>query len=540
MICAQFPETEFSDTLKAVMLDDAGRYFTEQFGGSCSFVFDLFPTVTLPENAEYYGRNSTDKKDALLYKAVQDACIASEKAIDFRNYDCDGDGTVEGVFVLFAGESEISADNPDLIWPQQNTLSALSSPLFLQGKKIDRFCVCAESDSFLTFCHEYGHILGLHDLYDTDGEASGGTSESLWGRLPLMDAGTGNAGSPPNFCAIELDELGLGCCEELSLGDYELEPIEKGGRYLKAATENKGEYFLFECRDNQGWDKSIGGSGLVIYHIDKSSRNAGWSDYYRTFLSANERWSKDQVNCRPDHQCADLCEADSTSSISTVFFPQRERVSFGSDTKPAFKAWDGTPSRLSIVGMTRGSGGSIRFSVVEPVSITDMVVYQDAATLRWKTDEAIGKEDFTLLISTDENGMADTTKVASGVRCCTVEHLKPATDYTIKVQICRGSSEAFSAHVKARTKSWRKELQPYIYMGSVSRGERGKIQRGSHIPLRVCNAPDVVRVTWTFDGKAISCNSDGYYEILSEGTLKAVALHEDGSTDIIVKKIVLE
>lgn len=542
VIRAQFPDTEFqmSDTLASELLNNAARYFDDQFGDICSFVFDLGPVVTLSEQAGYYGANSSDRKDAFLYKAVQEACNAAASSMDFKTYDCDSDGSVDGVFILIAGGSEVSADEPDLIWPQQDFLSALSAPIYLQGKKIDSFCVCSESDPFGTFCHEYGHILGLNDLYDTDGEGSGGRSEALWGSLSLMDAGEGNNGTPPNFSAIELDVLGLGTCDQLGIGDYELEPVGSSKHYLKATTQNDGEYFLFECRDNEGWDATIGGSGLLIYHIDKSNGSAGYSDYYRVTLSAYERWRKNQINCRPDHQCADLCEADSTSNISTVFFPREGHTSFGSDTKPAFRTWSGMESPLSIVGISRTAGGNIKFSVVEPVTITDMVVFQDAATLRWKTDEAIGKEAFTYVITTGSEGEADTLKIGSGIRCITVDHLKPASNYTIKVQAHCSSGEAFSASVHAKTKAWRKELQPYIYMGSVIRGEDGRIQAGSHIPLRVYNATDAVDVHWTLNGKIIRCGNDGYYEIAESGLLKAEVLHEDGSKDVIIKKLVLE
>lgn len=541
VIRAQFPDTgfEMTDEQASELLGQAANYFTDQFAGSCDFVFDLLPVITLSESAEYYGRNKPDKTDALLHRAVQEICYAADEFINYKDYDCDNDGNVDCIYILFAGESEISTGNPDLIWPQQNMMSAISMPIYLQGKKIDCFCTSTESDSFLTFCHEYGHVLGLSDLYDTDGEASGGMSEALWGSLSLMDTGSGNAGTPPNFCAIELETLGLGTCEQLEIGDYELEPIGTSKHYLKAPTDNDGEFFLFECRDNKGWDASIGGSGLVIYHIDRSENPAGFSDYYRTNLTAYDRWRKEQINCRPDHQCADLCEADSTSSVSTVFFPQEGHVSFGSDTKPAFRSWNGMESSFCITGITRGTGGHIKFSVVEPVKITDMVVFQDAATLRWTTDEAIGKEAFTYVICTGDEG-ADTLKVASGIRCCTVEHLKPSSNYVIKIQARSSSGEAFSASINARTKAWRKELQPYIYLGSVSRGEDGRIQAGSHIPLRVCNAPDAAEVRWTLDGRAIDCNKDGYYEIVKPGLLKAEVLYEDGSTDILIKKIVLE
>ena len=75
---------------------------------------------------------------------------------------------------------------------------------------------------------------------------------------------------------------------------------------------------------------------------------------------------------------------------------------------------------------------------------------------------------------------------------------------------------------------------PYIYMGSET-----ELKVGSRIPLRAYNAAGAASVHWTFEGKGISIGPDGYYEILSEGTLKAHITWADGSTDVLMKEIII-
>ena len=62
-----------------------------------------------------------------------------------------------------------------------------------------------------------------------------------------------------------------------------------------------------------------------------SEDSAGYSDYYGRELSAAERWELDQINCRPDRQCAEIVAADpSATDVSGLFLPQEGVTNFGS------------------------------------------------------------------------------------------------------------------------------------------------------------------------------------------------------------------
>ena len=80
---------------------------------------------------------------------------------------------------------------------------------------------------------------------------------------------------------------------------------------------------------------------------------------------------------------------------------------------------------------------------------------------------------------------------------------------------------------------------PYIYLKDVARGTGGSFAPDTPIALRVYNAPDAVKVSWYFDGKAIAPGADGSYHLTRSGELKAVVTYRD-SAEIITKKIVVK
>ena len=550
VIPAQFQDRQFSCTEaeleQTVLL--AQDYFNDQSGGETEFIFDLAPAVTLSKPCSYYGSNYSDRRDALLYEAVREACSLVSDRIDFSLYDNDADGYVDNVFILAAGLSEADGAPSESIWPQQGKMSDFKASFSMDGKTVDSFAVSCElaSDSGLNprpagigvFCHELAHVFGLHDLYDTDGTGSGGESKGLW-RTSLMDEGCKNSDGncPPNLNALDLETLGTGTMEELATGDYRLEPIDRSRRYLKYETGIEGEYFLFECRAPEGWDAPLGTGGLLIYHIDKSSNPAGLSDYYGRELTASERWEYGQINCRPDRQCAEIVAADSgTDGISGLFFPNGTRDSFGSNTEPAFRSWGGKASELALIDICRNDDGSVSFSVVRPVSISGATVFQDAAIVSWEVDDRLSENQGFEIEWTDGSETGG-VNVAGDARSYTIEGLNAQTPYKVTVRLRLSEHQKFSADTSFITKVYRKGTYPYIYLSGASRYSDGSFMAGTKIPLRIFNASGVARVDWFFDGARIQAGSDGFYTVARSGMLKAEIFYEDGSSELIVKQI---
>ncbi len=546
VIPVEFSDASFQNRQTGVVekISRARDYFNDQFSPKKSFSFDILPTVKLSRSVDWYGANSTSLKDARADDIVREAFAALKT--DFSVYDNDGDGYIDNICIIAAGRSEADGYGADRIWPQHIYMHDRSGTVMRDGKTADSYTICVESSSLGVFCHEFGHSFGLQDLYDTDDNGSGGTTAGVWGSLSLMDKGSGNNGgdTPPNFCAIELEQLGLGNPIELKRGYHRLRPISQSKEYLRIDTDIQDEYFLLECRDKSGWDAYAGGSGLVIYHIDKSSNNSWYSDIFGRNLTARERWQYNQVNCRPDHPCARVLSAiPGTRTISGVFFPQPGRTTISAETDPALKYWSGDTSPLALTGIETDSDGSVSFNVITPMIMREMYVFQDAAILSWSTDNTLDVQSCDISWHAEGDNSYYGTKTATADRVSdehfskTIENLSPATSYTVRIRVLCKDGSVFSHSMEFSTKSRPKGMKPFIYLTTLSRQEDGSCLVGDKLPLRVYNSSGAVRVQWYFDDMRIVTERDGFWYIPYSGVLKAQLWYSDGSSDIIIKKL---
>jgi M6 family metalloprotease-like protein len=133
------------------------------------------------------------------------------------------------------------------------------------------------------FAHEFGHIFGLPDLYDTDGSSEG------VGEWCLMASGSwGGNGSTPEtpvhmsaWCKME-----LGWVTPINITSYQ------GPLSVPNAEENSvvyrmwrdgtlsNQYFLIENRQRIGFDANIHESGFLIYHVDDSQSGNQNENHY--------------------------------------------------------------------------------------------------------------------------------------------------------------------------------------------------------------------------------------------------------------------
>ena len=539
-------------------------YFNDQFNGSYEFNFTIGPIVTLPKNHDYYGKNEDDKagQDINPRELVRDACLLSDPFVDFSQFDDDGDGIVDNVFVIVAGKSEAEGADSDCMWPHQWTVPNLS----LDGKRVYSYALSTELTvqsqnshgqlvwglcSIGTFCHEYSHTLGLEDYYDTDEEGSGGVSNGLWASTALMDSGNfnDNGKTPPAYNAVDREILGIGKPEKMALGKYTLEPITENGRYLILENpKEKDDFFLFECRAQKGWDAYIGGSGLAIYHVDMSKHMAGWSDDAEREVTALYRWESNEVNCNPDFECADMMETSSDAiEVRQAFFPFRTINSFSAFSAPAFKFNDGTEPPFAISNITR-SGDKVTFVVYNSADIvpkaTDLKaeVYQDAAIMTWESDVAGVDGEATVTWGKTSGSMKTetVTPYEKGKFALTLEGLSPTTAYTVNVTFTRGGVTGETVTGDFLTKAEQSGGKPYIYLDYLS-GYRtgGRFPAGVGLPLRVFNAIGR-RISWSYDGASVHTDGSGYFHPVKSGTLKAVVYNSDGSTDILAKEITIQ
>jgi Immune inhibitor A peptidase M6./Fibronectin type III domain. len=513
---------------QAQLVREAEAYFNRQFGEQ-AFEFVLGPQVKLEHAAAWYGADYPDRRDVRLAEAVKEACTAVQGELDWSRFDGDGDGFVDNVMLLYAGPGQQESEVANDLCPQQGRLSdGGGSALNIKNLKIDSFAVAPEGRLGI-FCHEFGHVLGLPDLYDTDGGESGGTDRGLWG-TSLMDEGCRRE-TPPDFGAVEFELLGLGRCDTLATGGCTLAPLLRERRYLKALTGVEGEFFLFEARTD----------GLHVFHVDRSENAAGRSPGHERELTARDRWDYGLVNNNPAHPCARPVPADpdATDVLGLPFPGPGGFDSFGSDTPAAFRAWSGTAPGLALTDIRPDGEGGVSFEVLEPITLLDLSVYQDAAVLRWKTDPALhGISGY--LVRWSDGGQEWLRELPSGTTSCTLEGLSPGTEYRFSVQVRAGTRVRYSMDGSFTTKMQRGGMYPYIYLSGATRNVDGSFPSGSKLPLRVFNAAEVQEVQWSLDGVPIEPEADGRYTLRRSGVLRARILHTDGTAETLMKEIIVQ
>lgn len=529
-------------------------YFHDQLP-EYEFTFVVSPIVTLPEKQSYYGGES----DSNAYKAVVDACKLVDPYVDFSEFDGNGNHEVDNVFLILAGTDEAESGNEDAIWAHQYYLKYSGvRNLNLDGVRINTYTICAElarrSDykfrlaTIGTFCHEYGHTLGLMDMYDVDGAGSQGRAEALNYYTGIMDCGCYNDDglTPAHYNAIDYDSLGYGECEELSTGSYTLEPISEKCKYYKMPTNVEGEYYLVECRNNKGWDTYIQGKGLAIYHIDRSSRPAGVGSNNSEVI-AKDRWYLNSVNNNPNHQCADMIEPDYKSpAASRAFFPWNKVNTFTPITKPSFRFWDNSPSPLSITDITLGKDGIASFNVVNTEDIIHPTIvnlkktaYQHTAFITFGSsiEDAAGTAIVKWGVKGGEMTEETLEQESTGQFSLLLEELNAGTDYSVTVKISYGGGiESPEADCSFSTYPADAHGEPYIFLGSDS----GRFAEGQDIPLVVFNDDKTSDIRWYLDSKPIYPSKNGTYKTTKSGILKAVLKYSNGDTETIKKYITVE
>lgn len=546
----------------------AREYFDSQFNGKVRFSFDVTDVMVLSRNLAYYGGNVSSatgvESDKAAADMVMEACELADPYVDFSRYDDDGDGEVDNVFIFFAGGDEAEGAGDDCIWSHAWYLQqGAGKNLVLDGKLIDRYACTSEMTRFLTaegkldqrlagigtFCHEYAHTFGLADMYDTDYEGSGGKSEALWETTSIMDGGNQNNGgnTPPFFNAIEREMLGIS--EPVMIdgdGSFAMEPLHAGGPYYRINTDMEHEYFLIECRAEQGWDAYIGGNGMLVYHIDKSFRLSGFSDSYGMDLKARQRWNYyNEVNCRPDHQCADLIEAvPGAENVRSVFYPS---VAVSEIPAERLMYWSGAIGLMSVTGI-RKEGDIVYFNIVgNSIDTTPPVPvglgyekFQDAAVITFESSRMYeGPANVVWGRTGKETSSVSLNPYEPGKYALVLDRLDPVTSYTVSVSFSIGDVTGSEGVISFLTNTDNGGY-PYIYLKNVLRNPDGTFPSGSRLPLRVYNAVGAEQVRWFMDGNPVRTGADGYYTLTGSGLIKAVVSWEDGTEDVLIKQIVVK
>lgn len=279
---------EFQNMLFGTWPSGSARdYYTEVSYGQFNLTGTVAGWYTAIDNRAYYGYWNGFQRAARLAK---EAAAAADAVLNYALYDDDGDGYVDAFTCIHAGygheETGSGADIHSHAW----SFSLAGIGVYVTNDpdprnggfiKIDDYTIDPERSDYSNygsmvcigvFCHEWGHALGLPDLYDTDGGGQG------LGNWSLMAGGSwgGNGNSPwypahlDPWCKMELGWLSPRAVRRD--GNYTLNQVEYNADAIWTIGSNRTftEYFLIENRRRTGFDINLPGQGLLIYHIDDS------------------------------------------------------------------------------------------------------------------------------------------------------------------------------------------------------------------------------------------------------------------------------
>lgn len=335
-------------------------YYDVSFGQ-----LEVNPTVvgpyTLSQPMAYYGATGPSFSDVNPKEMVSEACALADSEIDFSQFDMNNDGIVDAVHVIFAGAGEASTGETDAIWPHRWSIYPYDSlDITFDGVTLRDYSCSAEKmgsgmDGIGTICHEFGHVLGLPDLYDTDYEGSGGqaTAINTWS---IMASGSYNnySNTPASFTAYEKYRLNWLQLDTLEVaGEYVLPPLMDSNKAYIITSPYEDEFFVFENRNQSSWDTYVPNSGGLIFHVKQEG------DY--------------NINCDPNYQKYDIEEADRNdddNTLATDVFPSAQYNNFFADySQPNSILWNGESLNKPITRITRDtSDNCIRFRFMIPDS----------------------------------------------------------------------------------------------------------------------------------------------------------------------------
>lgn len=378
------------------------NYYTEVSYGKLTLNITVSPVIyRLPKSMAAYGNETPAHIESLIVDSV----MAADPTTNFMAYDA--------IMIIHAGageETDVSNNTPGDIWSLHYAdasisagNSAITAPLIADGVVITEALIMSQTatqdggtvDTLGIYAHEFGHWLGLPDLYVTS-QPPDWDGIGVWG---LMGGGIytqgadGISGSAPvHMEAWSKVQLGWVAPQTFATatdpGIQTLPPVETNAILFKlpASATTPSQYYLLENRRKSGFDIGLPGEGLLIWLVDE--------------LAIAEGIPNNTVNNNRARPGVKLIEADGDNALNTFggddgssgdpFPGQTGNAHFTPRTVPAAIPLDGnawvyikniSTNEISNVGFT------LEFSPAAPTNIT-ATLNGTGTTLQWNIPDA--------------------------------------------------------------------------------------------------------------------------------------------------------
>lgn len=346
-------------------------YFYDNSMGKFDPQFDVVGPVKI--NYKSTDWNGSSNAQTIVRAILQ----AANPIVDYSKYDTDGDKTIDMFYIIVAGGgSNFSGNNAGLLWPHA---WSLQMPYLADGVVSGRYACSTElygqplnkvQDGIGTICHEFSHVLGLKDEYDTDYETNGQSIHPNNWSLMASGSYLNRARTPVGYSLLQRIQAGFGSAKVINNpGDFTLVDIDKSNTGYRINTEEPKEFFLIENRRKGGtkWNSYGPGFGMLIFRVDSTDVSI---------------WTNNRINATSSHNYYELVRATPqwNSGRTAVTDSQGDpwpgsgmKTEIDTDTQPALVGWAGARPKFFIRNITENADGSISFNAV----VDDAIVRQE-------------------------------------------------------------------------------------------------------------------------------------------------------------------
>lgn len=351
-------------------------YFSDNSYGSFQPEFDVVGPYKV--NYSQYSPRGVDNVDPIIIAAID----AADEDVDFSEYDGDGDGMVDLIYFIVAGNgANYSGNDSRLWWPHRYVVYQPSSGSYGMEKDGVTLYDYASStelmgytsypqtvriDGIGTIVHEFSHVLGLPDFYDADYEENGQSNDP--GDWSVMAGGcyADNGDTPVGYSLYERYSVGF-MDEPQTIdkeGSYALNSLPTSGEGYRINSAVSDEFFLFENRQQADfvWDSYLPGSGLLVHRVEKPGSSV---------------WENNTVNNYSGHNYYEVIRANGYNMNTPQYdvFPSQGKTTLDNSTKPAnLLSYSGKNTKYGLYNIQMSDDGVITFDIANALILKKLIV----------------------------------------------------------------------------------------------------------------------------------------------------------------------